>query len=162
MSNTYQNRGNGYSQGRQDRNNQYSNANNLQVTLPNGYLENGYYVDPEKEKRNKDYIIKYAKQIASCLEREGNGQKNNRSQIRKYFDYALRVRDKLLSKDNDFSYVEADIAQFESTVAYAKGRGVVTDIFEKFVTNNIEKINDAKDYYAFIKHFEAVVAFMKK
>jgi len=119
-------------------------------------------VDAEKEKRNKDYIIKYAKQIANCLEREGNGQKNNRSQIRKYFDYALRVRDKLLSKDNDFSYVEADIAQFESTVAYAKGRGVVTDIFEKFVTNNIEKISDAKDYYAFIKHFEAVVAFMKK
>lgn len=159
MSNTYQNKGHGNNQGYQDRNNQFKTVVDM---LKDGYLQNGYYVDEEKEKRNKDYIIKFAKEIAKSLEDEGKGQKNNSSQIRKFYDYCLRVQAKLQSKNNDYSYIEADVARLRPTVAYAKGRGVVTKCLEDFINANIEKINDAKDYYAFMKHFEAVIAFMKK
>lgn len=168
MNNTNQNRGNSHNQnyqGRPNGNNTYKNNDNIPITLPDGYLINGYFTDANKEKRDKDYIIKYAKQIADSLEKEGKGGgglKNKRTQIRKYYDYSIRVRDKLQSKNDDISYIEADIAQLRSTVAYAKSRGVVSAIFEKFITKNVEKITDAKDYYAFMKHFEAIVAFMKK
>ena len=154
-----QNKGYGNKQGNQNRYNQ----NKESISLPEGYLKEGYFTDVNnKEKRDSKYIVEYAKSIAAALEAEGKGQKNNSSQIRKYYDYGLRVQDKLQSKKNDFTYVEADIAQFVSTVSYAKSRGVVTKLFEEFLVKNVDKIEDEKDYYAFMKHFEAVIAFMKK
>ena len=164
MNNTNQNKGNGSKQGNQGKPYGHNEKGNTKfsVTLPEGYLQNGYFTDADKEKRNKDYIVAYAEQIAKGLEVEGRGVKNNRTQIRKYYDYGLRIGDKLQVKNNDFSYIEADVAQLVSTVVYAKSRGVVTDIFEKFLKKNVNSIEDAKDYRAFMKHFEAVIAYMKK
>lgn len=145
-----------------DSNNRSNGNRGETVGLPEKYLESGYYTDVEKKKMNPDYIVVYAKNIARSLEKEGGNMKNKRTQIRKYYDYCIRVRDKLSRAGNDFSYVEADFAELLPKVSYAKSRSTVTDLFVEFIDKNINAVKDAKDYRAFLKHFESIVAFMKK
>ncbi len=132
------------------------------ITLPEGYLKGGYYNDPEKEKLKPEYIVKYPKEIVRGFEKEGKGNGNKRSQIRKYYEYLLRIEKKMINSDNDFSIVEADLQDLISKATYAKGRGVVTKIFEQFIERNVEAVKDEKDLRAFKKHFESVIAFTKK
>ena len=55
----------------------------------------------------------------------------------------------------------ADVAELVPKANYALGRGVVTSLFKNFMSINVSHISDAKDYRAFIKHFEAVIAYIK-
>lgn len=151
-----------YNKNNHQKNNKSFGQNRGPLTLPQGYLANGYYTDSEKEKLNPDYVVIYAKTIASLIEQEGNNKANKRTQIRKYYDYCIRIKDKMQHKKNDFSYVEADFAALLAKVSYAKSRSTVSNIFVDFIKDNINVVQDAKDFRAFIKHFEAIIAFMKK
>lgn len=146
--------------------NQGKNAykNQEPVKLPERYLESGYYVDKSetKLKVNPLYIIDYPIEIKNLMEKEGGKDKNKQSQIRKYYDYCLRIDQKLNHFKRDYSFVEADVKDLIPKVTYARNRNVVSDVFVKFIEKNVNSIKDEKDYYAFIKHFEAIVAFMKK
>ena len=130
--------------------------------LPKGYLDGGYYRDEEKENLNPDYIITYAKNIAEALEAEGGNECNKRTQIRKFYEYLLRVRDKMDQKNGKFEYVEAELMELQPKANYACSRKVVSAIYVKFIEKNLEHVKDASDMWAFVKHFEAVIAYMKK
>lgn len=140
----------------------YDNRGYSAPCLPDGYLIGGYYTDPEKEKLKKEYIVAYPRQIADALERDGKREANKRTQIRKYYEYLLRVRDKLNLKDGDFEAIEADLAELFPKATYAQTRQVVSGLFVDFIRENLEAVQDARDLRAFVKHFEAVIAFMKK
>ena len=143
-------------------NNYQNNKPKQNHFLPKGYLEGGYFLDSAKEKMKKEYVTNYAREIAKTLGEEGGRQKNKRAQIRKFYEYGLRVAAKLQEKNNDFSCVDADVAAFIPKATYAKNRDVVTEMFEKFIVENIQNtVKDAKDYRAFMKHFEAIIAYMK-
>ena len=154
--------------GGNNRNNGGNNRNNggnkpkEKFELPAGYLEGGYFLDSEQKKLRKEYITDFARKIAADLERDGGLQKNNKTQIRKFYEYGLRIKMMLQRCDNDISWVEAPIAEYISKVAYAKNRGLVTDLYEQFIVKNVKAIETTADFYAFMKHFEAIVAFMKK
>lgn len=131
--------------------------------LPENYLMGGYFEDPkEKQKLKPDYIIAYARKIARDLDNEGRGNKNKRTQIRKYYDYCLRLQKKMERMNNDFSFVESDFARLIPVVEYAESRARVSQIFVEFIEKNVAAIKDARDLGAYIKHFESVVAYMKK
>ena len=131
-------------------------------SLPQNYLVGGYYHDDEKKKLKKEYIIDYSKNIAEALDREGGRERNKRSQIRKFYDYLLRTEQKLYLNQNDFLSIEADLAELEPYAFYAKTRGVVSEFFLSFIKENIKAIHDEKDIRAFVRHFEAVMAFTTK
>ncbi len=139
-----------------------NNGDHALPALPEGYLTGGYYLDPEKEKLKKEYITKYPKSIAKSLEHDGGKEANKRSQIRKFYEYLLRVDRKMHLKDNDYSMVEADLEALVPFVSYAGKRKLVSRLFQQFIEENVRAVRDEKDMRAFVKHFEALVAFTKK
>lgn len=122
----------------------------------------GYYKDSEKKKLDPGFIVKYAKDIAWNLDAEGGSNMNKRTQIRKYYDYLLRVSKKLEHYGMDYSYVAADVFELLPKAQYAVSRKVAGVLFAKFIDKNVTAIQDAEDFKAFQKHFEAIVAYMKK
>lgn len=149
-----------YNNGKQKKRREQKKFNSQ--SLPPNYLVGGYYHDTEKKKLKKEYIIEYPKQIAEALDKEGGREKNKRSQIRKFYDYLLRVEQKMWIDENNFSEIEADLAGLEPYAFYAKTRRLVTQIFVSFIEENVAAIQDEKDIRAFVRHFEAVMAFTTK
>ena len=65
-------------------------------------------------------------------------------------------------KDNDYSTVEADLEALVPYVSYANKRKLVSTLFQTYIKKNVESVHDEKDMRAFVKHFEALIAFTKK
>lgn len=129
--------------------------------LPDGYLEGGYYEFRDgKSALKREYIVGYPVQIADALaERDRNMNKS--SQIRKYYDFCIRIRD-MIHAGKDYQEVEAEFCRLSNFVAYAASRNLVSQLFVRFIDMNIKAIRNKEDFFAFIKHFEAVVAHLKE
>lgn len=149
-----------YNNGKQKKRGEQKKFNSQ--SLPLNYLVGGYYHDTEKKKLKKEYIIEYPKQIAEALDKEGRREKNKRSQIRKFYDCLLRIEQKLYLKQNHFLSIEADLATIQLHAFNAKTREVVSQIFLNFIKENIAAIHDERDLRAFVKHFEAIIIFIKR
>lgn len=149
-----------YNNGKQKKRREQKRFNSQ--SLPQNYLVGGYYHDDEKKKLKKEYIIDYSKNIAESLDRERGRERNKRSQIRKFYDYLLRTEQKLYLNQNDFLSIEADLATIQLHAFNAKTREVVSETFLSFIEENIAAIHDERDLRAFVKHFEAVIIFIKR
>jgi CRISPR type III-A-associated protein Csm2 len=140
------------------------NYNDKRNNIPNEYwtdLKNGYYVIQDgKPVLNKDYIVNYPSAIAQALSQEG--KMNKRTQIRKYYEYALRIQEAMNYRNGNFAEIEAEFNRLIPHVRYAQSRSVVSSNFVKFIQKNVEQVHTANDLRAFIKHFEAVVAYLPK
>lgn len=134
------------------------------AALPEGYLQGGYYSDSKKTKLKREYIVEYPKDLANAFWLDGGKDTNKRSQIRKFYEYLLRVERKMHLQDNAFGSIEADLAELLPYVTYAGNRKnkVVSNLFILFIQKNIAALHDEKDVRAFVKHFEAVIAFTKR
>jgi CRISPR type III-A-associated protein Csm2 len=141
------------------------NYNDERKKIPNEYwtdLKNGYYVIQDgKPVLKKDYIVTYPSAIAQALSEEGRNI-NKRTQIRKYYEYALRIQEAMNYRNGNFAEIEADFNRLIPHVSYAQSRSVVSPSFVKFIQKNVEQVHTANDLRAFIKHFEAVVAYLPK
>lgn len=140
--------------------------NRPEATLPKGYLDGGYYKTIQGELiLKKEYIVEYPKNIARDLsdKRESRGGKvNKRSQVRKFYEYTLRIHELLKQKSGDFCCVEAELNRLIPFVKYAYSRDKVSDLFVKFIEINVTTIRNSDDLRAFVKHFEALIAYMPK
>ena len=134
----------------------------IPIRLPEGYLAGGYYQDSDKQKLKKEYICDFAKDIAKILEKDGGREANKRTQIRKFYEYLLRVNQKMNMKNYDLSYIEADLAKLSPYVQYAGSRKVVSKVFVEFIEKNVAAIKGEEDLKAFVSHFESLIAYMKK
>lgn len=129
--------------------------------LPEGYLQGGYFAPAETGGRpvlRREYIIGYPEQIAKALD---DRDKNKSSQLRKFYDYCIRIRD-ALNQGQSFQALEGDFCRLTGFVKYAEGRGRVTPLFVDFIQKNVEAVHSKEEFGAFIKHFEAVIAYIKK
>lgn len=132
-----------------------------QSTLPEKYLEGGYFDSTAKEARpvlRREYIIGYPAKIAQALE---DREKNKSSQLRKFYDYCIRIRD-MLDRGQSFREVESDFCRLAAFAKYAESRSKVSSLFVEFIQKNVNAIRSKEDFYAFLKHFEAVIAYIKK
>lgn len=135
--------------------------------LPQGYLAGGYFETVNGEEvLKKDYIVKYSKEIADALsnkqEWDSGKEQNKRSQIRKYYEYCLRIQGSMQRKNGDFAAVESELNRLLPFIEYARSRSTVSELFRVFINKNISQIHEAKELNAFIKHFEAIVAYLPK
>lgn len=138
------------------------NQNNPEEkSLPQGYLSGGYYemVDGEKVMK-KDYILSYPREIAQALSVKRDV--NKQSQIRKFYEYSLRIQGILRRKNGDFKLVETELNRLIPHAHYAMNRGTISELFKNFIERNLKSIHNAEDLNAFIKHFEAIVAYLPK
>ncbi|MCD7882600.1 MAG: type III-A CRISPR-associated protein Csm2 [Lachnospiraceae bacterium] len=144
----------------------YGGNQQSRASLPAGYLAGEYYDVVQGEKvLKKDYIVKYPEEIARALsdrEESKNNKRNKRSQIRKFYDYTLRINDLLVRKAGNFALVEGELNRLIPFVKYAGSRDTVSDLFVSFIVKNISMIKNADDMRAFVKHFEALVAYLPK
>lgn len=132
-----------------------------QPTLPEGYLKDGYFgppADGERPALRREYIIGYPEEIAQALE---DRDKNKSAQLRKFYDYCIRIRD-MLDRGQPFPAVESDFCRLEAFARYAESRSKVSALFVDFIKRNVDIVRSKEDFYAFLKHFEAVIAYTKK
>ncbi len=81
------------------------------------------------------------------------------AQLRRFFGEFRQLEKKVRAKD--FDAVKPLIKMVKSKASYAanpKNRKI-PDEFKNFLIGNVEKINEEKDFKAFMLHFEAVVGF---
>jgi CRISPR-associated protein Csm2 len=84
----------------------------------------------------------------------------NTNQIRKIFGELKSIEEKL-KREKSLERCKNDILLLMPHVAYARGRGVVSqnfyDLMKECIT--LKKIKEPKDFEAFVKFFTAVVAY---
>ena len=107
----------------------------------------------------REYILDFPQKIAQDLSKGGRDQ-NKSAQIRKFYDYCIRIRD-ALEQGKSFAEVESDFCRLSAFAQYAKSRKKVSDLFVRFIKRNVEAVHSKEDLFAFVKHFEAIVAYMK-
>lgn len=118
-------------------------------------LRSGYYKN--KDCLKPEFIVEYPKEIAKGLE---DRNKNKLSQIWKFYDHVRRIQDNLNGKP--FAAIEADLNILKPAVEYALNRDTVTVVFKNFIDENVSQIKDRKDLDAFIKHFQALIAYLPR
>lgn len=123
-------------------------------------LDDGYFRQIDGKRSLKpEFIVKYPKEIAKQLE---DSQRNKLSQIWKFYDYTRRTQDGLCQSENALEISRAELNELLPQVNYAKERNTVTQQFKDFIDFNIMRINSREDLQAFIKHFQAVIAYLPR
>jgi CRISPR-associated protein Csm2 len=91
----------------------------------------------------------------------GRSSKNKSTQIRRFYDELVGWQERIGGDDAKFKQYEAFIRMLNAKVAYAKGRGLVGDEFERWFRECIKSTTSAKALDHFRLHFEAVLGFLK-
>lgn len=128
-------------------------------TFPERYLKEGYFKDENKKILRSEYIVEYPKHIVKNLK---DGEKNKSSQLRKYYDFVVRIKDTLKYDTKTFEEVYPEINKLAYHTNYAQTRIKVTKYFTDFINMNLENINTKEDFFAFATHFEAIIAYLPK
>lgn len=140
--------------------------NNFVPQLPKGYLVGGYYEEGERGRvLKKEYIVDFPISIAKALsskEDSENGKRNKRSQIRKFYEYSISIRELANRKNGDFRVIEAELDRLLPFAQYKMSRNTVSQLFVDFINKNVSNIKNTEDLQAFVKHFEAIVAYLPK
>ena len=103
-----------------------------------------------------------AENVARALDQEGGrSNKNKSTQVRRFYDELVGWQERINGDDEKFREYEAFIRMLNAKVAYAKGRGLVGDEFERWFRDCIKTTNSARALDHFRLHFEAVLGFLK-
>lgn len=130
-----------------------------EATFPKDYLKGGYFKDSSKKTLRCEYVVEYPKHIVENLKFK---DKNKSSQLRKFYDYVIRIKDTIKYDTKTFDEVITEINKLDYYASYAETRGKVTKYFVDFIKENLKNINGKEDFLAFSTHFEAVIAYLPK
>ena len=92
------------------------------------------------------------------------------TQLRRFYDDVLTLRQRLMAeqrqgrdKEAVFNDLRADFKMLKAKAVYAHGRSEKTmpRPLLQFFIDHVAAVNSARDFEAFCKHFQAVVAFHK-
>jgi CRISPR-associated protein Csm2 len=121
-----------------------------------------YFKDSEKKVLDTNLIDTKADEWAVAF-----GAKLKASQMRRFYDDLKAIERKIMT-GKSFQALEANfkrdwpmVVMFKAKAAYAEKRGVSPREFTQFIFDHVASIKDLKDFKAFLKVFEAVVAFHK-
>lgn len=103
-----------------------------------------------------------AENVARTLDQEaGRSNKNKSTQVRRFYDELVGWQERINGDPEKFEQYVAFIRMLNAKVAYAKGRGLVGDEFERWFRDCIKTTTSAKALDHFRLHFEAVLGFLK-
>lgn len=126
-----------------------------------------YFTDPHRTSIRPDLLDREAEDIARKL------QDIPASQLRRFFGTVMGIR-RRIQVDSEFASnaeaIRAELAFLKASAAYtakrlnytqaAKRKGDPLELVAMF-TRHRNSVRDAKDFEAFARHFEAVIAFHK-
>lgn len=89
-------------------------------------------------------------------------EKNKISQIRKFYDEALNIKE-LLKAGEDYRLVFPYIKMLNAKAAYAEGRKLITREFKEFICKSLMQVkeNNKKSFEVFLSFFEAFMGYYK-
>lgn len=121
-----------------------------------------YYTD--KDKLDPGWVDEYALKAAeSFFPDERNGI--NSSQLRKFYaDVKSLERQWQAAGGNEdaFAGIMPMVKLLKAKSVYARKRKVVPESFRVWLWKHVDSINAARDFKAFLLHFEAVVGFSSR
>lgn len=135
--------------------------------LPADYVKeitDGYFTDSGVLKLN--LITKYPKELAAlfakCKIKENGKEKNavTNKQVRGFYESIVMADTKLSTNQKSIEEVLVDINMHVGHVYNKVKKGILPEVFGKFITLNIEGITSNEDVKAFRKHFEALVCYL--
>lgn len=133
-------------------------AENHQLPTPRPLV---YFKDPERKVLDPDLLDSKAAAWAQSF------AKLKTSQMRRFYDELKSIERKIMA-GKDSQTQEANfkrdwplVVLFKAKAAYAEKRQVAPREFTQFIFDHVASIKDLKDFAAFLKIFEAVVAFHK-
>jgi CRISPR-associated protein Csm2 len=168
----YDNRNNNNNRSNNDYNNRNINGgyqnDKRNEGLPDWYLKDGYFeevideITKEKVKKLKDcYILNDTEKISKVISMARPSLKS--TQLRKFYDYAVNIKEKMRLLNNNFSVVTTDIEKLVEFAYDAKNKGKVPEIFFDFIKMNVLAVKTREDFVkGFMEHFQAVVAYYPK
>lgn len=115
-----------------------------------------FFTDHEKRGINPTLLDRDAEAQAGQLHEQIGS-----AQLRRFFgevkNLSLRMQ-----QGRTWAELEPFVRMVKSKAMYAKGRsnGTIPDEFRAFLTDNIDKVKDQRDFEAFALYFEAVVGYM--
>lgn len=121
-----------------------------------------------KDKVNKTveptlYSVK-AEELSKSIAKEcedSRGQKNKRTQIRKFYDEVVRLEMAARNKSTNWDNILPLVHMLAAKAAYAKGRNLVTDRFVNFIQSSIKQVERPEDLKIFAGFFEAFIGFYR-
>ncbi len=131
-----------------------------------------YFTDENKEIVNPDLFTTEAENLAKRFaeiehyNQDNRGRpkirENHKSQIRKFFDDTLRYRTLIESAediDKEFRRQLPYIRMMAAKASYSLSRDKITNEFKKFLEDNLNNLEDFRDFKVFCELFEAIVAY---
>lgn len=116
-----------------------------------------YFSDKEKKRLRPELLDAEAQKNA----KEFKDLKS--AQLRRFYDDLKAIERKIMSgnQQENFERDRALITMFKAKAVYAEKRKVAPRAFTQFIFDHVASIQDVYDLKAFLKVFEAVVAFHK-
>lgn len=89
-------------------------------------------------------------------------EKNKISQIRKFYDEALHIKD-LLKSGEDYRSLFPYIKMLNAKASYAEGRKLITKEFKDFISESLLEVKEdsQKSFEVFLSFFEAFMGYYK-
>lgn len=116
-----------------------------------------YYKDKDKKELNPIWVDQAASKAAESF------SSMNSSQLRKFYEDVKSLERQYQAAQNEqqlaFARILPMIKLLKAKSEYALKRKVVPASFKDWLWENVDSINDASDFKAFLLHFEAVVGF---
>lgn len=120
-----------------------------------------FFVDGKKI--NQELFASCAEQWAKVVGDEGKKErdKNKYTQVRKFYDEVLKLKQKLQTEQASVEEVLPYLKMLNAKAAYAKARKHVTDKFVDFIKESIANVKDKESFYVFTTFFEAFMGYYR-
>ena len=127
--------------------------------LPESHPVSFFKDSPAKKQIDPILLDKRASDLAASF------KKLKTTQMRRFYDELKAIERKVFmgkdaqTQEANFQNDRAMIVLFKAKAVYSEKRLVSPRAFTQFIFDHIDSIKDARDFQAFLKVFEAVVAF---
>ncbi len=120
-----------------------------------------YFEDPDKQVVRAALLDKEAEELAQKL------RPLPPSQLRRFYDHVQTIDRKLRleagggekEREAVFARLRPELLTLKAKAAYAHGRKTVPKALLQFIVDHTHGVKDSRDFEAFRRQFEAVVAF---
>jgi CRISPR-associated protein Csm2 len=130
------------------------------ANLINGRIDITFYSNPDKRTLKPDLFSSTAEELAKLFANEGKA--NRRSQVRKFYDEAVRLNTMTKANPGDWEYILPYVNMLVAKAAYALGRDLVSGDFVSFIKLGVGQIQIQEDLDAFTNLFEAFIGFFRQ
>lgn len=138
---------------------QTSSRTEVNRSIPDGYLVNGYFEDNTTVLRS-EYVLSYAQNLAQSLASERPSIK--KTQLRGFYDKVKNARD---NYERNFITLEdalLNICELASLANNSVNKGNAPKLFKQFIDKNVQYITSNRTYEAlkaFEQHFRAILCY---